>query len=221
MDINGDSMNMKGITAEDIKEAFEKRFPKDQLLEARIEYYSGGPTSGIKAPHLWIRMRRERFHDGVRLLSNFGLIHNSVASGSDLGEEIEVLYHLNLFSEKDNGQITVTMGVVIPKSDPRYESICDIVPGAMVTEREKQEFLGVVVENTPDPRKLFLAESGLGENVYPWRWDETGVEAAGLVTKIHEKYPAPGSEEERAMRKKAAQEKTEEPEGAAGTKGGE
>jgi len=204
MDINGDSTNEKGITVEEIKESFEKKFSPEQIIDIKIDYYTGGPRSKLMAPHLWVRMKRDGFHEAVRHLAGFGVIHNSVASGSDLGEEIEVLYHLSLFSEKENGQITVTMGVRVPKEDPHYESISDIVPSAMVTEREKQEFLGVVVDNVPDPRKLFLAESNLPDGVYPWRWDETGIEANKLVTEIHKKYAAPGSEEEKEMKEKAA-----------------
>ena len=206
MDIDGDSTNEKGVTVEDIKKSFEDKFSKEQIIEIKIDYYTGGPRSGVKVPHLWVRMKREAFHEAVKHLASFGVIHNSVASGSDLGDEIEVLYHLSLFSETRHGQITVTMGLRVPKEDPTYESICDIVPAAVVTEREKQEFLGVKIKNIPDPRRLWLAES-LPPDVYPWRKDETGVEAKGYVTEIHKKYPAPGSEEEEAIKKGASSEK--------------
>jgi len=206
--------NEEGVMVEDIKESFEKTFPPDQIIDIKIDYYTGGPRSMVLAPHLWVRMRRESFHEAVRHLATFGVIHNSVASGSDLGDEIEVLYHLSLFSEEESGQITVTMGVRVPKDDPRYESICDIVPAARVTEREKQEFLGVIIDNIPDQRKLFLAESKLPEGVYPWRWDETGVVAQGLITEIHEKYLAPGSREEREMAERKAEEAEREAEEA-------
>ena len=194
MDVNGDSTNKKRITVEEIKQSFERRFPKEQIIDIKIDHYKGGVRSKLMAPHLWVRMKRDSFHEAVRHVASFGIIHNSVASGADLGEEIEILYHLSLFSEKKNGQIMVTMGVRVPKDDPHYESISDIVPAAVVTEREKQEFLGVIIDNIPDPRRLWLAES-LPEGVYPWRWDETGVVAQGYVTEIHKKYPAPGSEE--------------------------
>jgi len=194
MNVNGDSTNEKGITVEKIKQSFETKFPEEQIIDIKIDHYTGGTKSRLVAPHLWVRMRRDSFHEAVRHLASFGVIHNSVASGADLGDEIEILYHLSLFSEKKNGQISVTMGVRVPKGDPHYTSICDIVPAAVVTEREKQEFLGVIIDKIPDPRRLWLAES-LPKGVYPWRWDETGVEAQGYVTKIHKKYPAPGSEE--------------------------
>jgi membrane-bound hydrogenase subunit beta len=206
MDINADSMNVKEISAEEIKESFEKKFPAEQIIDIKLDHYNGGVRNKkLMAPHLWVRMKRDSFHEAVRHLSKYGAIHNSVASGSDLGDEIEVLYHLSLFSEKFKGQITVTMGVRVPKEDPRYESISDIIPSAVVTEREKQEFLGVIVENIPDPRRLFLAETGIPENVFPWRWDETGVVAQGFVTEVHKKYPAPGSEEEKALKKAASE----------------
>ncbi|MDG6221205.1 MAG: NADH-quinone oxidoreductase subunit C, partial [Candidatus Thermoplasmatota archaeon] len=62
-------------------------------------------------------------------------------------------------------------------------TISHIVPGAVITEREKQEFLGITIDGIPDPRRLFLTEN-LPEGLYPWRKDETGVEH--LVRNVHE-----------------------------------
>ena len=86
MDINADSTNEQGIAAEEIQQSFEERFSPEQIIEIKLDHYTGGPRRGPMAPHLWVRMRREAFHEAVRHLSRFGVIHNSVASGADLGE---------------------------------------------------------------------------------------------------------------------------------------
>lgn len=65
--------------------------------------------------------------------------------------------------------------VQIPKSDPKVPTITDMIPGALFTERETQEMMGVVVENIPDQRRLFLPDD-FPIGVYPWRKDETGPE---------------------------------------------
>jgi len=64
--------------------------------------------------------------------------------------------------------------VPVPKSDLTVPTISDIIPGAVFSEREKQEFLGVKVIGIPDNRRLFLPED-FPEGIYPWRKDETGV----------------------------------------------
>lgn len=168
--------------AEEIMEAFKQEFG-DGINDIRLDIYRDG-VKKRPCPNLWIRMKRERFHDSVKYLSTFGQIHNSVASGSDKGDEIEVLYHLSLYFDEKYGEITVTLGLSVPKDDPHYPTITNVVPGALPTEREKQEFLGVVVDGIPDPRKMWLLESNLPDGMYPWRKDETGPE--GLVSRVHE-----------------------------------
>ena len=66
-----------------------------------------------------------------------------------------------------------------PNAVPPYPSapaqpLSDLIPGILLGEREKQEMMGVVVRNIPDPRRMFLPED-FPEGVYPWRRDETGI----------------------------------------------
>jgi membrane-bound hydrogenase subunit beta len=49
-----------------------------------------------------------------------------------------------------------------------------MIPGALFSEREKQEFFGITVKDIPDGRRLFLPED-FPQGVYPWRKDETGI----------------------------------------------
>jgi len=67
----------------------------------------------------------------------------------------------------------VTVTAVIPKADPVVDSLSDLIPGLLLSEREKQEMMGVKVANIPDGRRMFLPED-FPQGVYPWRKDETG-----------------------------------------------
>jgi len=179
--------------AEQIKASFEATFG-DSINEIKLDIYREGVKQRA-CPHLWVRMKRERFHDAVKHLATFGPIHNSVASGSDKGDELEVLYHLSLNWDETFGEVSVSIGLTVPKDDPHYPTITDIIPAALPTEREKQEFLGVIIDGIPDPRKLFLHECNIPDGIYPWRKDEHGPES--LVRNVHEfdKPPARAGEE--------------------------
>jgi Ni,Fe-hydrogenase III component G len=80
-------------------------------------------------------------------------------------------------------EIILNLCVDLPKSNLEIESICDLIPGALITEREKQEFLGIKIIGIPDDRRLFLPED-LPKGIYPWRKDETGADK--LYRNLHE-----------------------------------
>jgi len=88
----------------------------------------------------------------------------STISGVDKGEDFELLYHFG----DTTGSIHVRTR--IPKSDPRIPSICGVIPGAVLYEREIQEMFGITVENIPDPRPLMMSDDWPAGN-YPLRKD--------------------------------------------------
>ncbi len=91
-----------------------------------------------------------------------------------------------LYYGKHLQEISLNVGVEVPKSKPEIETICDWIPGALITEREKQEMLGVKIIGIPDSRRLFLPDD-FPENVYPWRKDEqTKKEIEKLYKNLHE-----------------------------------
>lgn len=85
-------------------------------------------------------------------------------TGLDLGANIGVLYHVRL----SNGFVTV--GVEVPKENPKIATITDLMPGAAFHEREVTDLLGVNVEGHPSPGRLLLSENW-PEGVYPLRKD--------------------------------------------------
>lgn len=81
---------------------------------------------------------------------------------------LEVLYH---FCE---GAAVVTLRVLVPYDNPLVDSICDLMPGASLYEREAMELLGIEFVGTPDRSRLVLPESW-PDGVYPLRKTFTGL----------------------------------------------
>ena len=113
-------------------------------------------------------IERASLHDAVAHLCAEFDPHLSVISGDDLGDEVAFNYHFSAGWGERYGEITFTIRAVVPKSDFRLPTICDLLPGAQTSEREKHEFYGVEIEGIPDSRNLFLPE---GMTIHPWRRD--------------------------------------------------
>jgi len=104
-----------------------------------------------------------------------------VISGDDLGDDVAFNYHFSTGWGVRYGEATLTIRTVVPKNDFRLPTICDLLPGAQTSEREKHEFFGLEVEGIPDDRNLFLPED---MTIHPWRKDlqaETDREVKRLV----------------------------------------
>lgn len=125
---------------------------------------------------MWMKVEKEAFRKAVRALAEIQTPHLSVTSGSDMGEFVELIYHFEVNYSYPGEETTINMKVHLPKDDLKIPTITDIVPGALTTEREKQEFLGIDVIDIPDDRRLWLDEN-YPDDKYPWRWDEKGMEA--------------------------------------------
>jgi membrane-bound hydrogenase subunit beta len=164
---------VESLAPEALIEKFKSKFGeliKDSRIEVRAE--------GVKKKKfnlLWVRIDRKIFRDSVRFLTELSPYpHLAVVSGVDLGESIELIYHFSIYYGEHFKEISVNLSVELPKSDLHIPSICDIIPGALITEREKQEMLGVIVDNIPDSRRVFLPDD-FPEGIYPWRKDDKGI----------------------------------------------
>jgi Ni,Fe-hydrogenase III component G len=90
--------------------------------------------------------------------------HLATISGVDLGEHFEVLYHLS------NDTTSVHVRIMTPRAQPHIPSVCPLIPGAILYERELQDMFGMVVDNIPDPRRLLLCDEWPAGQ-YPLRKD--------------------------------------------------
>ncbi|MFO8033761.1 MAG: NADH-quinone oxidoreductase subunit C [Candidatus Bipolaricaulota bacterium] len=146
---------------------------RDALGEALSQPEVRVRTVGVARPkeiaEVWAGLTRETLPAAVSALVSLGAAHLSVISGRDAGEEIQLLYHLAVGYGTEGGEVMVTLRLSVPKSDLSVPSLCELIPGAETTEREKREFLGVEFAGISDSRNLFLPED---MTAHPWRQDD-------------------------------------------------
>jgi formate hydrogenlyase subunit 5 len=97
------------------------------------------------------------------LMKNDENVMLSTITGVDLGNEIELNYHMAC-------EGSVTLKNRVSREKPFTETITDIIPGANLYEREVFDLLGVVFEGHPDLKRLMLPDSWPQGN-YPLRRD--------------------------------------------------
>ena len=171
----------KKLTPDVIIKSFKDEF-KTKIIDAQIKKKLAG-SEKKEAIDIWMKVDKSVFKNAMKYLIDLQYPHLAVISGNDLGKNIELIYHFTLNFEKRLEEVNLNISVELPKSKPEIETICDLIPGALISEREKQEFLGVKIKGIPDNRKLFLPDD-FPKDVYPWRRDEKGLEK--LYKNLHE-----------------------------------
>jgi membrane-bound hydrogenase subunit beta len=125
---------------------------------------------------LWVEVKKSALWDAVEHICRLQKHpHLAIISSSDLGAEVELIYHFTIYYGHHLEELSLGLRVKLPKSDLRIPTVTDLIPGAIFTERETQEMMGVEVVGIPDGRRLFISED-VPAGVYPWRKDETGPE---------------------------------------------
>ncbi|MFP3898759.1 MAG: NADH-quinone oxidoreductase subunit C [Dehalococcoidia bacterium] len=123
---------------------------------------------------VWVEVRKGALHNAVEHVCRLQEYpHLAIISSSDLGAEVELIYHFTIYYGYHLEELSLGLRVRMPKNDLTIATVTDLIPGAIFTERETQEMMGVEVLGIPDGRRLFIAED-VPEGVYPWRKDETG-----------------------------------------------
>jgi membrane-bound hydrogenase subunit beta len=175
-------MTTYSVTPEDVLCSFQTKFPGG-ITQSRIERRTGG-TLKTEFIHLWFHVETNFFKEAVRHLFTFEQYpHFAVTSGYDLGGTIELVYHFSLFHGERGRELSLNMTVSLPKDNPVIDTITDLIPGALISEQEKQEMLGVKIHGIPKDARVFVADD-IPKDVFPWRRDETG--PAKLVRNLHE-----------------------------------
>jgi membrane-bound hydrogenase subunit beta len=123
---------------------------------------------------IWVEVKKGAFRDAVEHICHLQKYpHLAIISSSDLGAEIELIYHFTIYYGQHLEELSLGLRVKLPKNNLKIPTITDLIPGAIFTERETQEMMGVEVVGIPDGRRLFITED-VPAGVYPWRKDETG-----------------------------------------------
>ncbi len=145
-------------------------------VEDAIKRILGDHVSTLQAVpprYIFLELRPENFkYDLKRLIDELGIWHISTISGVDLKDSIELIYHLWC----DRYSVGIFIRVKLPRDDPKIESISDILPGAVLYEREVYDLLGVRFLGHPALERLLLPEDW-PDGVYPLRKDVSLEEA--------------------------------------------
>ena len=86
-------------------------------------------------------------------------------SGVDQAEHMEVVYHLK---STIHGHEIAVKAIINDRESPTIDTICDIWRTAEFHEREAYDFYGIVFNNHPDLRRIFLEDDWKG---WPMRKD--------------------------------------------------
>ena len=108
-------------------------------------------------------IKTEALKESIKFLKDMGFKHLSTITGVDVEDGIELIYHLAL-----DGSIEFSLKLKVQKDDPRVPTITDIIPGAVLYEREVHDMFGVNFEGHPDLSPLILPEKW-PRNIYPLR----------------------------------------------------
>ncbi len=114
---------------------------------------------------IFLKVSKENLVQTVRFLKDsLSFTHLSTISGVDKRDVFEVLYHLA------NEYLSLSVRITTPRNEPVIPSICEVIPGAILYERELQDMFGLTVENIPDARPLILPDDWPAQN-FPLRKD--------------------------------------------------
>jgi len=172
----------ENLSPEDLVQSFKDTFSA-KLLESRVERHPIGPKK-TDLIQIWMTIERSVYKDAVKhLLTLDEDAHFAVSSGYDIDDKIEIINHFSIYFGKKGEEISVNITVPLPKSDPVMDSISDLIPGALISEQEKQEMLGIKVKNIPKDTRVFISDD-FPEDMFPWRKDEKNADK--MARNLHE-----------------------------------
>jgi len=148
---------------------------KGMAKKYRIQSKMAGVKKKVERKSLWIDVDRDKLLEIVQLVvdNSTEFPHFCVASTSDMGETVEVIYHFTINYGKPLEEVQINFKVNLPKKDLWIPTLTKIVPGTIFSERELHEMMGIEIKGLQDTRHLFLT-TDFPKGVYPWRRDETG-----------------------------------------------
>lgn len=152
-------MSSSSRDPQEIVEKIKKEIGSESLIEYEIP----------RPRRIWFLIRKEKLIDAITHLVKEGFVHISTITGLENENGIEVIYHLNRKS------LEASLKVEVPVEQPVLQTITQIIPGAILYEREVHELLGVVFSGHPNLSPLLLPE-GWPKGVYPlrkkWTYEE-------------------------------------------------
>lgn len=145
---------MSRLTIPEFIQAFQERYKGVCEIQQHSE------------KRVYIRVPRENLKDAAQVLFREMGAKFSIATGIDVRDGFEVLYH---FTFNRHGFIC-TIRTLAPRHDPVLDSLVPIIPGTIWIEREIHDILGVRFQGHPNLKRLVKAEF-VDEDEYPFRRD--------------------------------------------------
>ena len=87
--------------------------------------------------------------------------------------------------DRYKGSIELSLRITVEKKNPNVPTITDIIPGAILYEREVHDLFGVTFEGHPDLARLILPEKW-PQDIYPLRKEYTLENLHGSIFKDEE-----------------------------------
>jgi len=144
--------------AEQLESAVEK--VRQLLGEAPLTWERPLPK------RLYITLHRDELVGVAKKLYEDMGCRFTTATGLDIGNELEVIYHF----QYDAVGLVINLRVRTPKADGTLPALTPTVPPAEWIEREIMDLLGVKFQGHPRPERLILSDDW-PEGVYPLRKD--------------------------------------------------
>ena len=98
------------------------------------------------------------------LINSYGFKHLSTITAIDMGSKIELIYHLIY------NRTILSLKINVYKKNPVLSSIVNLIPGAILYEREIHDLFGITFKGNPDMSPLLLSDDW-PNNIYPLRKD--------------------------------------------------
>ena len=128
----------------------------DAEFAAQVKAVLGDRVGEVGHPatrRFWAAVAPVDLVEAVRILrEKLGVVYVATISGVDLGEDFEIIYHFAVPGAQLN------LRTRVPKTNPHIATICPVIPGAILYERELQDMFGLIVDGIPDPRPLVLSD---------------------------------------------------------------
>ncbi len=148
------------------EEIEEKPELKSEALDEIKERLKGKIVDAYvkRERRLYITIKGEDISGVAKTLIGMGFEHLSSISGVEYEDRMECVYHIWSYSV---GEL-LTVKAVIPKDDPKIDSLTPIWKSADWHERETYDLMGIVFDGHPDLKRILLADDFKG---HPLRKD--------------------------------------------------
>lgn len=100
------------------------------------------------------------------LVKGYDYVRIVTITAVDMGEKFEVIYHIDVQGE------ATSIRVEVPRENASIPTVTDLIPGALLFEREVSELFGIEFEGHPEPQHLLLPD-GWPDGLYPLRKELT------------------------------------------------